>query len=399
MLVTKRPLPNTDEANRIALENVESWSGKFVASDSEYEGEGIEFQNNDLLFGKLRPYLAKVYLATKAGLAIGDFYVLRCSKDITHTFLAHLLRSKSCINIIDSSTYGAKMPRASWEFMGNLPIPLPPLNEQHAIAAFLDYKTAQIDSLIDKKRRMIELLKEKRTALISHAVTKGLNPDAPMKDSGVPWLGQVPAHWEVKRLKFVVSDKLRYGANESAELDDPALPRYIRITDFGDDGKLRPETFKSLEPEKARDYMLMDGDILFARSGATVGKTFIFKDYQGVACHAGYLIRARPDHEQIVDQFLYTFTKSSQYDDWKSSVFIQATIENIGADKYQNLLVPVPPIEEQKSILNKVHGEMYRIDVVISATGHAVEKLQEYRTAIITAAVIGQIDVRNHGAA
>ena len=321
--------------------------------------------------------------------------VVTPTKPVSVTWLGELLRSMN----LNQYSIAAAQPGLAVDRIRELPIPVPPLDEQHAIAAFLDHKTAQIDALIDKKRRMIELLKEKRTALISHAVTKGLNPDVPMKDSGVPWLGQVPAHWEVKRLKFVVSDKLRYGANESAELDDPALPRYIRITDFGDDGKLRPETFKSLEPEKARDYMLMDGDILFARSGATVGKTFIFKDYQGVACHAGYLIRARPDHEQIVDQFLYTFTKSSQYDDWKSSVFIQATIENIGADKYQNLLVPVPPIEEQKSILNKVHGEMYRIDVVISATGHAVEKLQEYRTAIITAAVIGQIDVRNHGAA
>jgi type I restriction enzyme S subunit len=172
----------------------------------------------------------------------------------------------------------------------------PPLPEQHAIAAFLDRETGRIDALLAKKERQIGLLQEKRAALISHAVTRGLDPDAPMKDSGVAWIGAVPEGWGVKRLKYLASESLKYGANESAELDDPDLPRYIRITDIAEDGSLRVDTFKSLPEDVARLYLLKSGDILFARSGATVGKSFMYHESWGRACYAGYLIRLRVNY-------------------------------------------------------------------------------------------------------
>ncbi|MBX3721146.1 MAG: restriction endonuclease subunit S [Turneriella sp.] len=379
MLVTKRPLPNTDEANRIALENVESWSGKFVASDSEYEGEGIEFQNNDLLFGKLRPYLAKVYLATKAGLAIGDFYVLRCSKDITHTFLAHLLRSKSCINIIDSSTYGAKMPRASWEFMGNLPIPLPPLNEQHAIAAFLDYKTAQIDSLIDKKRRMIELLKEKRTALISHAVTKGLNPDAPMKDSGVPWLGQVPAHWEVKKVAWLMD------INSGEALPNELIER---------------------EPDESNSIPVYGGNGIMGYTGqANVFKQKLIIGRVGAHCGNVHLSQRIG---WITDNALVATVRSEAILDYLFGALKVLDLNRLAARNAQPLItgsllkqqyIPIPPKSEQQSIVEYVNRKSAEMTGLHEKTAQAIDSLKEYRAAMITAAVTGQIDVRNHGAA
>ena len=130
------------------------------------------------------------------------------------------------------------------------------------------------------------------------------------KDSGIEWLGKLPADWRIKRLKYLAEGKLEYGANEVAEFDDIGLPRYIRITDFGDDGNLRDDTFKSLTMEQAKGYFLAEGDVLFARSGATVGKTFQFKQYKGRACFAGYLIKARPNKKILLSDFLYLFTKS-----------------------------------------------------------------------------------------
>ena len=115
------------------------------------------------------------------------------------------------------------------------------------------------------------------------------------KDSGVAWLGEIPQHWEVKRLKFLLSEPLKYGANEAAELTDTDLPRYIRITDVNEDGSLRDDTFRSLPNDIAEPYLLNEGDILLARSGATVGKTFIYRNFWGMAAYAGYLIRARID--------------------------------------------------------------------------------------------------------
>jgi type I restriction enzyme S subunit len=185
-------------------------------------------------------------------------------------------------------------------------------------------------------------MKEQKKAIINQAVTKGINPDVKMKDSGVEWFGEIPEYWKIRKLKYLLKIKLKYGANESAGLDDKKLPRYIRITDFGDNGELREETFKSLSFDKAKDYYLEYGDILFARSGTTVGKTFQFKNYNGKACFTGYLIKATVNNRMILSDYLYLYTKSNSYEDWKSSIFNKATIENIGADKYSFLDVIIP---------------------------------------------------------
>jgi type I restriction enzyme S subunit len=155
----------------VALDNIESWSGRYIENNAEYESAGTAFQPGDILFGKLRPYLAKVWLADRPGEAVGDFHVIRTWLPNIPAFLLRLLLSRDLISLIDGSTYGAKMPRASWEFIGSLPIPIPTSKEQQAIAAFLDAETARIDSLIADAEKAIELLRESRTALISDAVT------------------------------------------------------------------------------------------------------------------------------------------------------------------------------------------------------------------------------------
>ena len=285
------------------------------------------------------------------------------------------------------------VPSFSEGYQSVLPIPVPPVEEQKVIAHFLDFKTAQIDALIAKKKALLDKLAEKRTSLISHAVTKGLDPSVPMKDSKAAWLGHIPRHWEEKRLKFVISEPLKYGANEAAELTDPDLPRYIRITDVNDDGSLRDETFRSLPQEIADGYLLSDGDILLARSGATVGKSFIYKPSWGVAAYAGYLIRARMS-EAVNADFAYLFLQSSFYWQWLSSVFIQATIQNVSAEKYANLIIPVPPVKEQLSIVTRLFVQLKRIDAQRERANLVVERLIEYRSALITNAVTGKIDVR-----
>lgn len=273
---------------------------------------------------------------------------------------------------------------------------VPKLDEQKTIIYFLEDKIAQVDDLIAKKERMIELLKEERAAIINQAVTKGLDPKAEMKDSGIEWLGNVPKHWKIKRLKYIVKPKLEYGANEVAELDDIELPRYIRITDFDEDGNLRQDTFRSLPEEQAKDYLLCEGDVLFARSGATVGKTFQFKDYTGKACFAGYLIKARPNQELLLSDFLYYFTRSNAYENWKNSIFNQATIQNIGADKYAVLPLPLPSVIEQNGIVKLINHKTVQIDKQVALEQKSIELLKEFRTALISEVVTGKIDVRNY---
>ena len=233
------------------------------------------------------------------------------------------------------------------------------------------------------------MLQELKQSVITHAVTKGLNPNVEMKDSGVEWIGKIPASWDVVHLKRILRERMQYGANEPAESDDTTYPRYIRITDITANGELRPETFKSLEPSKAKDYLLDKGDVLFARSGATVGKTFLFNaDIK--ACYAGYLIKASCDKRRMLPEYLYYYTQSGAYECWKNSVFIQSTIQNIGADKYQMMYILVPSKDEQKQIVEYTMRKSQIFDAAISKAQHQVELLQEYKQSLITEVVTGK---------
>jgi len=157
--------------NPVALENIESWLGEYKETESEFQGEGVAFEKGDILFGKLRPYLAKVWLAYFSGEAIGDFFVMRPSLDIDGRFAVYQILNKEFISIVDGSTFGAKMPRVSWDFMANLRLPTPHIVEQHAIADYIGRETGKIDKTIQKILSQIATLKEYRQALISNVVT------------------------------------------------------------------------------------------------------------------------------------------------------------------------------------------------------------------------------------
>ena len=266
--------------------------------------------------------------------------------------------------------------------------------EQREIAGFLDRETGKIDALVAEQERLLELLKEKRQAVISHAVTRGLNPNAPLKPSGLAWLGDVPAHWEVVRLKNLASERLAYGANESAEDDNPENPRFIRITDIADDGSLKADTFKSLPPEIAEPYLLQDGDLLLARSGATVGKSTVYRPEWGRCCYAGYLIRMRCDLRHTTPAWINLFTQSAPYWAQIGEGTIQATIQNFSGEKYGDMKVPLPPLSEQRAIVAHLDAATAQFDALTAAVERALALLQERRTALISAAVTGQIDVR-----
>jgi type I restriction enzyme, S subunit len=176
--------------NPVALENIESWSGRFIQTETTFEGEGIAFERGDILFGKLRPYLAKIYLAETAGEAVGDFHVLRPTIDKDSHFSQYQILNREFIAIIDGSTFGAKMPRVSWDFLGNMILTTPPNSEQQTIAAFLDSETAKLDVLTSEAKTVISLLQERRTALISAAVTGKID----LRNANKPILNEETAY-------------------------------------------------------------------------------------------------------------------------------------------------------------------------------------------------------------
>jgi restriction endonuclease S subunit len=385
-----------DDAVYVGLEHVESWTGRLLLENQPDTVDSVvaEFRAGDVLFGKLRPYLAKAARPDFDGVCTSEILPFSPATECCQSYVMYVLLNAPYIRWLDSLTYGTKMPRVSPEQLGGSFHPVPPVPEQRAIAAFLDRETAKIDALVAKKERLIELLREKRTALITHAVTKGLDPNVPMKGSGVEWIGQIPAHWGVMRLKHLAKEQLQYGASEASEFSDPERPRFIRITDIDDNGLLREDTFRSLPEKIAGPFLLKGGDLLFARSGATVGKTILYQESWGRACYAGYLIRVRLKKALSLPEFISYFTLSSAYWSWLSATFIQATIQNVSAERYANLAVPLPPLSEQENIVSSLDRKTAKLDALIATVGEGIKRLKEQRTALISAAVTGKIDVR-----
>lgn len=268
----------------------------------------------------------------------------------------------------------------------------PPLLEQQRIAEFLDRKCGEIDEAIALQEEFIEELKAYKQSVITEAVTRGLNPNVKFKDSGIDWIGKIPQGWKIHFLKRVINRPLQYGANESGIPYEDNLPRYVRITDILDNS-LKEDILKlSLTEEQAKDYILEDGDILFARSGGTVGKAFIYKASYGRCAFAGYLIKASISSSND-PKFVFYYTQSSSYEEWKKRIFIQSTIQNIGADRYSMMEMPIPPLSEQQQIADYLDNKCSEIDNLIAIKQQKIEELKDYKKSIIYEYVTGKKEV------
>jgi type I restriction enzyme S subunit len=387
-----------ERTNPVALENIEGWTGRLLPSEGDYQGEGTAFAVGDILFGKLRPYLAKVHWASQPGEAVGDFHVLRPHVGFDGYFAQYHMLTREFIGIVDGSTYGSKMPRASWESVGGMPIAVPPLVEQAAIATFLDRETAKIAALIAEQQRLIELLQEKRQAVISHAVTKGLNPDAPTEDSGIEWLGEVPEHWEEFPLGSLMRLKHGYAFDGEGFSD---AGEYILMTpgNFHERGG-----FRSKDPEKyyggndfPRDFILEAGQLLVAMTEQAPGLlgSALFVPNEGIYLHnqrVGLVQGLRRD--RLCEAFLFYLFNSSRYRAEVSITSTGAKVRHTSPGRMLAVRVWLPPVEEQLVIVAAVDKSLDEIDLLYSASHHSISLLQERRSALISAAVTGQIDVR-----
>ncbi|MGN1157475.1 MAG: restriction endonuclease subunit S [Agathobacter sp.] len=193
--------------------------------------------------------------------------------------------------------------------------------------------------------------------------------------------------WNNTRLKNLLNEPLLYGLNVSSEYEDRDMPRYIRITDFDDFNNLNEQTFKSLPEEIAQSAQLKDGDLLFARSGASVGKTFLYRPLPNGACYAGYLIRARFDRQIVLPEYVSYYTKSQSYENWKNATYIQATIQNISAERYYQLPISIPPLEEQGRIVSYLNDKTGKIDARVSLLSKKRDAYQRLKKALISRVV------------
>jgi type I restriction enzyme S subunit len=390
----------TEKTNRrenpIALENIESWSGRFIQTETIFEGDGVAFDKGDILFGKLRPYLAKAYLVESSGEAVGDFYVMRPAQGTLSKFFQYQILTREFIAIVDSSTFGAKMPRVSWDFFGNMSLATPPLSEQQQIVNFLDHETTKIDTLIEKQRRLIELLKEKRQAVISHAVTKGLNPNAPMKDSCVEWLGEVPEHWYVVPIKRIC--EVKDGTHETPQYVDKSELSFPLITSKDFEGNsICFENAKYISREDHLEIIKRSntetGDILMSMIGGNIGKALIVREDNNFSIKNVALFKTKQNY--FIARYILFYLQSGLLDIQISLLSRGGAQGFLSLGDIRNLIFFKIAMAEMHEIVEYLNEHTIKFDYLIDKAKSAIELMQERRTALISAAVTGKIDVRH----
>jgi type I restriction enzyme S subunit len=382
----------------LALEHVESWTGrlKIPAEEPEFESLVKRFRYNDILFGKLRPYLAKVVRPQQSGVCVGEFLVLRPKTvKILADYLEYLLRSVPFIDLINSSTYGAKMPRADWMFIGNVQIPLPPFVEQSAIVRFLDHADRRLRRAVRAKRQLIALLNEQKQAIIHRAVTRGLDPDVPLKDSGVEWLGEVPAHWEITQLRR------RWEVIDCKHLTVPFVEEgtplaSVRETqcfdlDLSNANRTTEEWYKHLV---SGDRKPKRGDIIYCRNVCVGASAFVCGDEKFAMGQDVCLIRSISENGRFLNNFLHSEAMRQQL----SLIQIGSTFNRINVSEIKSLLVVIPPRDEQDRIVFSIDASTAEISRVIAATQREIDLLLEFRTRLIADVVTGKLDVREAAA-
>ena len=396
------------DAIYIALEHVESWTGRYVAAgyDAEFDSQVKQFKSGDVLFGKLRPYLAKVTCPGRSGVCVGEFLVLRPRvSDLLSRYLELLLRSKPVIDAIDASTFGARMPRADWRFIGDMPIPLPPLPEQRAIVRYLDHVDRRIRRYVAAKRKLIVLLEEERQAVVNQAVTRGLDPNVRLKPSGVEWLGDVPEHWEVGSLKRFAARRLGsikagpFGSQlTAAEMTEGDFKVYTQRNVIDRDLEKGSNYISSAKFDFLRAFEVVSGDVLVTSRG-TIGRTALVSD----VCEPGVLhpclLRVQPDLGCLIPEFLMTLIQDSQLLPQQLTFLSNTTtIDVIYSSTLSNTVIPLPSLPEQAAILEHVDRATADIDSASARARGQIELVNEYRTRLIADVVTGKLDVRDAAA-
>ncbi|HBT3847150.1 TPA: restriction endonuclease subunit S [Klebsiella pneumoniae] len=313
-------------------------------------------------------------------------------------FYGYLVRQLAVTDFILSLAKGIRERSTEFRFseFSGLMLPIPPIYEQDQIAKFLDHETAKIDNLIEKQQQLIELLKEKRQAVISHAVTKGLNPDVPMKDSGVEWLGEVPEHWCINSLNHVLAAIGDVDHYMPQSVDD-GIPYVMTgdLTEF-----VSGIEFSKCKQVNLRDYLKLSkkiktclGDVIMARY-ATIG-TVSYVDIDKDFLVSYSCVTIKPNPSKVLGLYLYYYFKSNSFLQGIQYQVNTNTQGNVGINDLSKMKIVLPSIKEQEEIIAHLQMNLEQLDDLSTKSTQAINLIQERRTALISAAVTGKIDVRD----
>jgi len=355
------------------------------------------FEKNDVIIAKITPCFENgkgallVDLDTEFGFGSTEFHTIRATEKLTKEFVYYITRSEKFMTLGEAFMTGsAGQKRVPTNFIKEFKIGLPPDNEQADITNYLDKKTSELDTLITKKEKLIELLKEERTAIINQAVTKGLDPDVEMKDSGVEWLGEIPAHWEVRKIGYV--SKVVRGASprpagDPKYFNGSFLP-WITVKEVTNaTGMYITGTEEYLTEEGSKNTRIIEPEtLLLSNSGATLGVPRISKIRGGI--NDGSVAFFNPTAER---DFLYWFfiTHTKIYRE-EASGYGQP---NLNTEIVKQTPIAIPPLTEQLDIIQHIYVEQKRVETIISKTNQEITLLKEYKTALISEVVTGKVKV------
>lgn len=371
----------------IALDNIVSWNATFVSSDSSSDGNSNECECGDVLFGKLRPYLAKGYIPTEKSICSPEFLVLRPEKITHNRFLLYFLLSKSFISYIRNQVAGVKMPRTNWSQLGSYSITLPPIEEQEAITGYLDKECRKIDRKIELLERKADAYSRLRRSLINRAVTHGLNPDVPLKPSGIDWVGDIPENWKISRFAYFFNEHniSNKGVNHQ-NLLSLSFGKIIRKS-IDTNGGLLPASFETYQIVEPGNVILRFTDLQNDHRSLRVG---LVKE-EGIITSAYTCVEG---NEETIPEFCYYLLHS--YDLKKVFYLLGGGMrQTLNYRTSKDMRVYFPPLAEQQEIVAYLDEKCDKIDAIIEKIGKEVERLKELKRSLINETVTGKRAINN----
>ena len=372
----------------IGLENIESQTGKFVKTGIQVDkSENIVVEIGDVLFGKLRPYLRKYWRATFTSTASSEFLVFQ-SSELDMNFLYYAIQSDSFIEEVNTSTYGSKMPRASWEYIKNMRIAFPTsLVEQQKIADFLDKKTAQLDKVKTILEEQIQKLKDYRASLIYETVTKGLDKNVPMKDSGINWIGQVPQGWGVGKVKYF--SQISAGATPDRN-NSLFWNGNINWMSSGEVNqgivKHTSETITDLALKRTSTKLLPNGTVMLALNGQgkTKGTAAVLAiESASNQSLASFVV----DNKILNNMYLYYFFVANYYN---IRGLKGEDRDGLNLQLVSNIVIPLFELEEQQKIVDFLDKKTVQIDKLIQIKNQQIKNINKQRQTLIYDYVTGK---------
>ncbi|MBK9443154.1 MAG: restriction endonuclease subunit S [Comamonadaceae bacterium] len=358
-------------------------------------------KDGDTIISTVRTYLKAIapIESPPANMVVSTgFAVIRALEFMDRKYLGYALQNVAFIDAVVANSTGVSYPAINPTALVCLSVSYPKDKaKQQQIAAFLDWKTSQIDALIAKKKELLQKLKEKRLAVITQAVTKGLNPDAPMRDSGIACLGVVPVHWKISPIKSALQEPITDGPHETPEFFDDGIP-FVSAESVKNDrldfDKKRGDISLEDHQRYSKKYHPKRGDVYMVKSGATTGNIARVETDLDFNIWSP-LAALRPDLDTVTTDFIFFFMKSKPFFYSVEQGWSFGTQQNIGMGVIANLQMAYPSVAEQKMITKQIDRQTNKIDSMSASCVEAITRLTEYRTALITAATTGKIDVRN----